>query len=162
KGMAGGRQLLGIVEGADMEMDLAGPALALVAQGRAAAPAEAAPHAGRGIEVSRRLAGELYFRRVEAGIGRDRRASVPPTAVTVARPLGRTVRGEADLAAQAAAASHLSRRGAGRCSGRADGSRRHARPARGHGRSSPRCGPAGTAPAPNPWAGPARARASPW
>src|SRR5205807_4429287 len=100
----------GIVEGADVQIDLAGPAIALVGEGRAALRAEAAPHAGRRAEIGGRALREAHLRRLEAGIGGDRRASVAPAALAmaVAGPFGRTLGGEAEGAAQASSLEHAS------------------------------------------------------
>src|SRR5439155_14187091 len=107
KGVVGRSQARRIVEGADVQMDLARPALAFVGDGRAAARAEAAPHAGRGGEIGE-LALDAHLGRLEAGIGRDRSAGVAAAALamTVAGPFGRVLGGEAKGAAQASSLEH--------------------------------------------------------
>src|SRR5205085_1832347 len=84
------------------------PAPALEAEGRAAAGAETATHPRGGVEIGRLTLGEAHPGPREAGIGRDRRAGMPPAAraVAVARPFGRAVHGEADRAAEAASLAH--------------------------------------------------------
>src|SRR6516164_2715232 len=85
-----------------MQVQFARPAVALVTDRRAASRTEAAAHAGRGAVIGGLALREAYLGPLEAGIGADRRAGVAPAAlaVAVAGPLGWTLGGEADGAAQ--------------------------------------------------------------
>ena len=104
-----GLEALGIVQGAEQEVDLLGPARALVGDRRAAAAAEGARHAGRGGVACRAALGEGHPVAGVAGVGDQRRAGGSPAALAVAvgdperRPLGEI----ADRPAEAAAAAPL-------------------------------------------------------
>src|ERR1700742_4801305 len=99
------RESLWPVEGADMEMHLRRPAVALVGQGRAAGRAEAAGDSWRRGVAGQRSRREFDLLAFETRIGRDRRARVLATAVAMAigRPLGRPAYPEAHRAAETAA-----------------------------------------------------------
>ena len=101
----GGLQGLGVVEGADVEVGLAGEAVRLVGERGAAGGAEAALDAGRGPEHGPLAPGERDRLRGGADEHRDRRAGAAPAgrAVAIAGPERRGADAVAHPAAEAAA-----------------------------------------------------------
>lgn len=103
--MAAGRAVLGVIQAADGDMDLAGVALALVAQGRAAITAEPPRDALRGLVAERRSLDEPVILAPESRPGHDHRSRGPAAALAVAMgdPEGLADAAVAHRAAQAAA-----------------------------------------------------------
>ena len=108
-----GREDVGVVEGADVDVDLAGGAVGFVGERRAASGAEAAADVGRGIEDLRAAGGVSEAVGGEADEGGDGRAGVAAAAMAVAvgDPERLAGRFEADGAAETAAGGRLGRVG---------------------------------------------------